>query len=121
MNLSAAVSSSPVVTPGLILEANRFIVRTRIEPAAAMRSISSSVFLMITRWARRLEVFLEAQGGDDGPNVVVDVGRIPGAIDPPHQPPLVVVADHGLGLVVVDPEPVLDHLRLVIVALHEPR
>ena len=47
MNRSAAWSSSWVVTPGRILPASRFIVRTRIAPAAAIRSICSGLFLMI--------------------------------------------------------------------------
>ena len=49
MNCSAACVELAVVTPGRILPASRFIVRTRMAPAAAIRSISSGVFLMITR------------------------------------------------------------------------
>ena len=43
------------------------------------------------------------------------------AVDPPHQPLLVVVVDQRLGLLVVDAQPVADHVRLVVVALDQTR
>src|SRR4051794_32418912 len=119
MNFSAASSSSPVVTPGLIFPATRFIVLTRIAPAAAIRSISSGVFLMIT--CAPLDIFLEAKRRNHRPDVVVNLGRLARAVDPPHQPPLVVVLDERLGLVVVDLEAVANDLGLVVVALDQPR
>ena len=47
MNFSAALSNSPVVTPGRTLAASRSIVRTRMSPARAIFSISAGVFLTI--------------------------------------------------------------------------
>src|SRR5579862_251372 len=125
MNFSAAASSSWVLTPGRTLPARRFIVRTRMSPAAAMRSISSGVFLMIIgasvlpwpgssaqRSSQResrsdSHVLLQAQRGDHRADVIVDLRLLPRAVDPPHQPLLVVVVDQRLGLVVVDPQALL--------------
>src|SRR5437762_96472 len=107
MNRSAARSSSLVVTPGRTLPASRFIVRTRIAPAAAMRSTSSGLFLMITGCSPRgssLDVLLEAERGDHRPDVVVNLVRRSGAVDPAQQALLVVVLDQGLGLFVIDAE-----------------
>src|SRR5947209_17344506 len=119
MNFSAARSRSAVVVPGRILPATRFIVLTRIAPAAAIRSISSGVFLMIT-WAP-LDIFLETKRRNHRPDVVVNFGRLTRAVDPPHQSLLVVVLDERLGLVVVDLKAVADDLGLVVVALDQPR
>src|SRR5437588_3578739 len=107
MNFSAAWSRSPVVTPGRIFPASRFIVLTRMVPATAIRSISSGVFLMINS-----DVFLEAKGGDDRADVVVNLGGRTGSVDPPQQAVLVVVLDQRLGVLVVDVQPVLDHVGL---------
>src|SRR5690349_6227020 len=116
MNFSAARSSSSVVTPGRILPASRSMVRTSTSPAAAMRSISSGLFLMIIR----LHVLLEPQGGDHRPDVVVDIGLIPRPVDPAQQPLVVVVVDHRRGLGVVDVQAVADDVGLVVVTLDEP-
>src|SRR5579875_47863 len=107
MKRSAAWSSSPVVTPGRTLPASRLIVRTRMAPAAAIRSISSGLFLMIIEGGvsvvrshrgypprgpfggRRSDVFLEPQGGDHRADVVVHVGGAAGAVDALHQALLV--------------------------------
>ena len=48
MYVSAASSSSRVVTPSRIFPATSFIVRAWTAPAAAICSISCGVFLMIT-------------------------------------------------------------------------
>src|ERR1700758_1411229 len=104
MNFSAALSSSLVVTPCRTLPASRFIVLTRIAPAAAIRSISSGVFLMIN--ARRLpgevggkllalHVVFETERRDHGPDVVMHIGRTARPVDPAHQPLGVVVVDQG--------------------------
>jgi uncharacterized protein involved in exopolysaccharide biosynthesis len=50
MNFSAAVSSSLVVTPARALLSSIFRQRTRMSPAAAIRSTCSGVFLMIIRY-----------------------------------------------------------------------
>ena len=88
-----------MVTPGRILPASRFIVLTRIAPAAAICSISSGVFLMIKvpRSSARPgnQIFLEPQRRDHRADVVVDLGRAAGAVDPAHQALLIVVLDHG--------------------------
>src|SRR5579875_3813300 len=124
MNFSAAWSSSPVLTPGRILPASRFIVLTRMSPAAAIRSISSGLFLMITACSEtvgRLDVILQPQGRDHGSDVVVHLGLLARPVDAAHQPPLVVVVDERLCLIMVDAQPVLDDLWLVVVALDQPR
>src|SRR5207248_2818791 len=90
MNFSAAASSSPVVTPGLTLPASRFIVRTRIVPAAAIRSISADVFLMIIG---RSDVVFQTKCGDHRPDVIVNLVGAARSVDPPHQSLLVVVVD----------------------------
>src|SRR6185437_5897853 len=117
MKRSAAWSSSLVVTPGRILPASRFIVRTRTAPAAAIRSISSWDFLMIMAYnASASDVLLQTQRGDHRADMAVDVGGLTRAVDATHEPELVVVVDQRLGLVVIDAQPVLDHLGLVVVA-----
>src|SRR5579875_2733293 len=139
MNRSAARSSSPVLTPGRILAASRFIVLTRIAPAAAIRSISCGVFLMITdRPSRRdagsagaaggrspiagpLDALLHAQGRDHRADVVVHLARAAGAVDASQQPALVVVADQRLGLLVVDAQAVSHDLGAIVVALDQTR
>src|SRR5581483_8296566 len=97
MNFSAAWSSSAVVTPGRIFPASRLMVLTRIAPAAAMRSISCGVFLMITS-----DVLFEAKRGDHRADVIVHVGRRPGSVDAAHQSLVVVVVDQRCRLLVVD-------------------
>jgi hypothetical protein len=47
MKVSAASSSAAVVTPARAFDFSRVRHRARIDPAAAIRSISSGVFLMI--------------------------------------------------------------------------
>src|ERR1700750_3193319 len=105
MNFSAASSSSRVVTPGRTFPANRFSVLTSTAPAAAIRAISSGLFLMITTTS--LEVVLEPESRDHGADVVVDLGRVAGAVDPPHHALLVEVVDQRGGLVVVHAQAIL--------------
>jgi hypothetical protein len=68
-----------------------------------------------------LDVVFQAQRGDHGADVIVDRGRLAGAVDPAHEPVLVVVGLEGGRLLVVDGQPVLDHLGAVVVALDEAR
>src|ERR1700761_4284603 len=105
MNRSAASSSSWVVMPGRTLPCSRFIVRTRIAPAAAIRSISSGDFLMIIALPRlvRLDVLFEAQRGDHGADVAVDIGGLARPGDPLQQPALGVVTDQRLGPLLGEP------------------
>src|ERR1700742_3190488 len=98
MNFSAASSNSSVVMPGRILPWSRFIVFTSTAPAAAMRSISSEVFLMIPITtelscgsARQLDVVLEQQRGDHRADVVVDLGGAARTVDAAHQALLIEV------------------------------
>src|SRR5579875_1790046 len=128
MNLSAAASSSWVETPGRIFPASRFIVRTSTAPAAAMRSISWGLFLMITTSVLALfgpgggsDVLFKPQRGDHGPDVVVHVGRAAGSVDPAHESLPIVEVDQGLGLLVIDAQAVAHDVGLVVVALDEPR
>src|SRR5579872_2952716 len=133
MKRSAAWSSSCVLTPWRTLPASRFMVLTRIAPAAAMRSTSSGLFLMITtapvrnpsqcesRSDSHSHVVLQAQGRDHGADVVVDLGLIACPVDAAHQALGVVVVDQRLGLVVVDLQSPLDHVGLVVVALDQAR
>src|SRR6476469_4180089 len=114
MNFSAASSSSRVVMPGRTFPASRFRVLTRTAPAAAIRSISSGLFLMITRPS--LEVVLEPQSRDHRTDVIVDLGRVARAVDPPHHALLVEVVDQRGGLLVVNAQAVLDDLGIVVVA-----
>src|ERR1700748_3520934 len=112
MNFSAVSSSSRVVTPGRTFPASRFRVLTRTAPAAAIRSISSGLFLMITTTS--LEVVLEPESGDHGADVIVHLGRIARAVDPPHHALLVEVVDQRGGLVVVHAQTVLDDVGIVV-------
>src|SRR3954451_1992619 len=118
MNFSAASSRSAVVTPSRTFAASSSRVLTRISPAAAMRSISSGVFLTIT--ARlRLELVLEPERGDRRADVVVDLGRRAGAVEASQQAALLVERDELGRLVVVDPQALADGLGLVVVALRQ--
>src|SRR3954471_12682581 len=120
MNFSAASSRSAVVTPSRTFAASSSRVLTRISPAAAMRSISSGVFLTIT--ARlRLELVLEPERGDRRADVVVDLGRRAGAVEAPEQAALLVEGNQLGRLVVVDAEALAHRLGLVVVALDELR
>src|SRR3954463_15722457 len=116
MNFSAAASSSPVVTPGRIFAASRSIVRTRISPARAILSISAGDFLTIIARSS-LEAFFQAQRRQRRPDVVVDLDLVPGAVEAPEQPALLVVLLERLGLLVVGGEPLLDRLGPVVLAL----
>src|SRR4051812_15816888 len=118
MNFSAASSRSAVVTPSRTLLSSNARVRTRISPAAAMRSISSGVFLTIT--ARlRLELVLEPERGDRGADVIVDLGRRAGAVEASQQAALLVERDELGRLVVIDPQALADGLGFVVVALRQ--
>src|SRR3954467_10951690 len=113
MKRSAVWSSSIVVTPGRTLPASRSIVRTRISPARAILSISAGVFLMIIGGSESL---FEPQRREGGPDVVVDLGGAARPVEAPQQALLLVVVDQRLGLLMVRREPLLDHLRLVVLA-----
>src|ERR1035437_9570015 len=122
MNFSAAWPSSRVLTPGRILPASRFTVLTRMSPAAAIRSISSGVFLMITRSpGGPSNILLEAQRRDHRADVVVDLRGLAGSVDPAQQTLLVVVAHQRLGLLLVYAQPIADNLGLVVIAGDTPR
>src|SRR5215208_3472970 len=117
MNFSAARSSSPVVIPGRALPRSRDRQRASTRPAAAILSISSGVFRTITV----LELRLELQGGQCGPDVPVDLVRRAGAVESPQQALVLVPLDHRLGLLVVDVEPLPHGLGLVVVPLLQAR
>src|SRR3954449_9099696 len=122
MNFSAASSRSAVVTPSRTLLSSSPSVRTRISPAAAMRSISSGVFLTITALLRlELELVFETERGDRRADVVVDLGRRAGAVEAPEQAALLVEGNQLGRLVVVDAEALAHRLGLVVVALDELR
>src|SRR4051794_6248341 len=114
MKRSAALSSSPVVTPARALVRSMFRQRARTRPAAAIWSISSGDFLTITceelraGGPPRLELFLELQRGERRADVVVDLARRALAVEAAQQALVLVVLDERLRLVVVDLEPVLD-------------
>src|SRR6476619_2661536 len=116
MNFSAAASRSAVVTPGRSLLSTRARVFTRISPAAAILSISSGVFLMITRGS---QLVFQAQCCHGSADVIVDLSLVPAPVEATQEALLLVVVDDRLGLVVVDVEPVLDRVGLVVVALDE--
>src|SRR4051812_49803477 len=107
MNFSAARSSSPVVTPGWALARSSDRQRVSTRPAAAILSISSGVLRMITG----LELRLEPEGGQGRPDVAVHLVRRARAVEAPEQPLVLVPPDHGLGLLVVDVEPLPHGLR----------
>src|SRR5665811_1454129 len=112
MNFSAAASSSPVVTPGRAFARIIRWQRTRISPAAAIRSTCSGVLRMIIRYT------LEATGGrldrlvgfqfqrrEGAAQLVGDGVRRLGAVDPAQQALVVVELDQRLGLLVVGLQP----------------
>src|SRR5215208_2414857 len=101
MKRSAASSSSAVVTPGRAFFRRISWQRTSTRPAAAIFSISSGVFRLITG----LELRLEALRRQCGTYPVVHlVGRAP-AIEAAQQALVLVPLDQRLGLVVVDRQP----------------
>src|ERR1700685_1266399 len=102
MNFSAAWSSSRVDTPERILPASRFIVLTRIAPDAAICSISAGLFFRIIG-PRSSYVVFEPQRCDHRTDVVMNLRRAAGTVDPPHQALLVVVVHEWLRLCVVHP------------------
>src|SRR3954447_862860 len=105
MNFSAASSRSRVVTPSRTLPSTSCSARTRIDPAAAILSISSGDFLMIIA-IRRSQLVFEAKRGDRRPDVVVDLGGRALAVEPLEAPAVLVKIDRGRGLLLVDREPV---------------
>src|SRR4051812_7422503 len=119
MNFSAASSRSAVVTPSRTFDSSSARVRTRISPAAAMRSISSGVFLTITAQLR-LELVFEPERGDRRADVVVDLGGRASAVETAQQAALLVERDQLGRLIVVDAQPLANRLGLVVVALDEP-
>src|SRR3954464_5224792 len=125
MKVSAALSSSPVVTPGRTLPSSSLSVRTRMSPAAAILSISSGDFLMIKSGCSRdsperpLDLFLEAQRRQRRADVVVDLGRRTRPVEALEDPALVVESDERLGLGAVGLQALADRLGLVVVALEE--
>src|SRR3712207_9247134 len=80
MNFSAASSSSFVVTPGRSLLASRRWQRTRTSPAAAILSISAGDLRMIIGRCSS-ELVFESEGRDRRAQVVVDLGRVAGAVE----------------------------------------
>ena len=62
---------------------------------------------------------LQPQGGDHGADVIVDLSWGAGAVNTSQQAALVVEVDQRGGLVVIDLQPVLDDLGLVVVALNQ--
>src|SRR5437764_144362 len=131
MNFSAAWSSSPVVIPGRVFAFSIVRQRASTRPAAAIFSISSGVLRGITltsverpaAWRLpdgRLQLVLQPEGGEGGANVVVDLARRACAVESAEHGGLVIALDQRRGLLVVDLEPVLDRVGLVVVALDEP-
>src|SRR4051794_10199733 len=120
MNFSAASSRSRVVTPSRTLPSTNWSVRTRIDPAAAILSISSGDFLMIIV-IRRSQLVFEAKRGDRRPDVVVDLGGRALAVESLEDPAVLVEVDQGRRLLVVDREPVAHHVLGVVLALHQAR
>src|SRR3954464_14226301 len=125
MNFSAALSSSPGVTPVRAFPRSMVRQRAATRPAAAICSISSGVFRTITEDSvvagGRLELVLEPQRRQRGPYVVVHLAGRALAVEAAQHALLLVAVHERARLVVVDLEPVLDGLRLVVVALHELR
>src|SRR3954465_13261413 len=117
MKRSAASSRSSVVTPARAFERSIWRQRARIAPERAMASISSGDFLMITG----LELLFQPQCCERCADVVVHLTRRPAAVEAAEHAALLVVVNQRLGLRVVDLEPLLDRLRLVVVALDQPR
>src|SRR3954466_10242514 len=128
MKRSAALSSSPVVTPARAFWRSMLRQRASTRPAAAIWSISSGDLRTITLRsdfrapvALGLQLVLEPQRGQCRADVVVHLARRALAVEAAQDALLLVALDQRRGLLVVDLEPVLDGLRLVVVALHEPR
>src|SRR4051794_32752901 len=129
MNFSAAWSRSPVVTPARALARSRLRQRERTRPAAAIFSISSGVFRTITEesvvaWpgsTQALELVFQSQRGERRADVIVHLAGRALPLEAAQQVLLLVVIDQGARLLVVDVEPVLDGLGLVVLALLEPR
>src|SRR6185503_6247145 len=117
MKRSAASSRSAVVTPGWHLERSMRRQRAWMAPDAAMCSICSGVFLMIiVRRRSTSELLFHLEGGEHGPNSVVDVVGLPRTVDAAKDPVLLVVGDHGLGLLMVGGKPLANDLGLVVVS-----
>src|SRR5215211_324036 len=125
MNLSAASSSDFVVVPGRATERSIRRQRAWISPAAAIASICSEVFrtiiprYMIPFLSHPL-LFLAAERRDDRMDPLLDLIRRLAAVDAIEDPPILVIVDQQLGLLPVLSEPVLDHLRLVVLADDQP-
>src|SRR4051795_7675871 len=101
MNRSAASSSSAVVTPGWHLERSMWRQRAWIAPAAAIWSICSGVLRMITEnESRALQLLFLSQRREKGADPAAHlVGRhLP--VNAVQNPPLLVMRDEGLRLVV---------------------
>src|SRR5918997_1147362 len=120
MKRSATRSRSLVVTPGRALPRSSDRQRASTCPAAAIRSISSADLVTITP-RRSSELVLEPQRGQRRPDVVVDLRRRAASVEAPQEVALLVVVDQRAGLLVVDGKPMLDSLRLVVVALDQLR
>src|SRR5262245_27595006 len=123
MKRSAASSRSAVVTPGWHLERSMRRQRAWMAPDAAMCSICSGVFLMIIVAGPSQgtsELLFHLEGGEHGPNSVVDVVGLPRTVDAAKDPVLLVVGDHRLGLLMVGGKPLANDLGLVIVPNLEP-
>src|SRR3954470_7819701 len=104
MNFSAAWSRSRVVTPARTLPSSSRSVRTRMSPAAAIFSISSGVFLMITARSSlqgALDLLFEAKRGERRPDVIVHLRRAACALEALEDAAVVVEVDQRLGLLVV--------------------
>src|SRR5687768_16004501 len=99
MNFSAASSSCFVVTPGRIFDSSSRWVRTRMSPAAAIRSISAGDFLTITS----SDLVFETERRDRRSEVVVHLRRIARAVEALQHAAILVVADDRLRLLMVDP------------------
>src|SRR3954468_10197594 len=120
MNFSAASSRSLVVTPSRTLPSTSCSARTRIDPAAAILSISSGDFLMIIA-IRGSQLVLEAKRRDRCPEVVVDLGGRALAVESLEDPAVLVVVDEGRRLLVVDREAVAHDILGVVLALNQAR
>src|SRR3954449_2882866 len=68
-----------------------------------------------------LQLVFQPQRGERRADVVVDLARGALAVEAPQHTQVLVVLHERLRLLVVDLEPVLDGLRLVVVALDELR
>src|ERR1700691_2285955 len=161
MKRSAAASSSSVLTPGRILPAIKSSVAAWMRPAAAIFSISSGDFLMITLGAylsrpgrptcrsrqsaaepcisgllcgapsrdrstgadsrTALQLVLEPQRRDRGPDVIVHLVWIALPVEAAQQARLLVVVDQRGGLTCVHLQAPADCLLLVVVALDQAR